>query len=116
MVKFSIIGIYLLVSVISTDPVLASGRGIRCGGDLVAPGYLKYEVRQRCGEPLSKELVGEVEFSDSVNAYDRRDTRNAGRDRRVFLYIEEWLYKTDGLYVLRFEGNTLVSVESVRPK
>ena len=83
MLKLAAAVICLLISVVATDPVLASGRAIRCGGDLVAPGYLKYEVRQRCGEPLSRELVGEVEFTDSVNAYDRRDTRNEGRDRRV---------------------------------
>lgn len=29
-----------------------SGRGLRCGGDLVTPGYLKYEVLQSCGEIL----------------------------------------------------------------
>ena len=115
MLKISVVGIGLLIAVMGTDSVLASGRGIRCGGDLVAPGYLKYEVLQRCGEPLSRERIGEVE-SDVGHANDRHESLRRGRYRRVFLYIDEWLYKTDGLYVLRFEGNTLVSVESVRPK
>jgi len=114
--KIIMIGIYLLISIIGADPALSSGMGIRCGGDLVSPGYLKYEVFQSCGEPLSRELVGEVEFRDSGSINDRRNSRFRDRDSRVFLYIEEWLYKTDGLYVLRFEGNTLVNVESVRPK
>jgi hypothetical protein len=114
--KFPIFWIYLLVLNLIAVTAIASGRGIRCGGDLVGPGYLKYEVWQRCGEPLSKDIVGEVEFGDSGIIYDRNDRRFKDRDRRVYLYIEEWLYKTDGLYVLRFEGNTLVNVESVRPK
>lgn len=116
MKKIVVIGIYLVVSIMSADPALSSGMGIRCAGDLVSPGYLKYEVLQRCGEPLSRDIVGEVEFGDYSNFYDRRDNRFKDRSRRVYLYLEEWLYKTDGLYVLRFEGNTLVNVESVRPK
>jgi hypothetical protein len=32
------------------------------------------------------------------------------------LYIEEWIYDKDGLHVLRFEGNRLVKVESIRRK
>ena len=114
--KIIVSGIYLLMSIISADSALSSGMGIRCGGDLVSPGYLKYEVFQSCGEPLSREIVGEVESGDSGSIYDRRDNRFNDRSRRVYLYLEEWLYKTDGLYVLRFEGNTLVNVESVRPK
>lgn len=116
MAKMIIIGVYLLVSTIGANPALSSGLGMRCGKDLVSPGYLKYEVFQSCGEPLSRDIVGEVEFGDSGNFYDRRDKRFKDRNRRVYLYLEEWLYKTDGLYVLRFEGNTLVNVESVRPK
>jgi hypothetical protein len=94
----------------------ASSRGLRCGGDLVSPGYLKFEVLQSCGKPISKEIVGEAEFSDADRLYDRRYSRFPDRDRRVVLYIEEWLYEKDGLYVLRFEGNWLVAVESVRRK
>ena len=112
----TITGLFLLLLIMSGDPALGTGRGIRCGSDLVLPGYLKYEVLQSCGEPLSREHVGEVEFRDSGNIYDRRDGRFRNRDSRVFLYIEEWLYHTDSLHILRFEGNTLVTVEYVRRK
>jgi hypothetical protein len=94
----------------------ASGQGIRCGADLVTPGYLKFEVSKTCGEPLSKEIVGEVEFFDSDDFYDRRYSRFPERDRRLLLYVEEWIYDSGGLVVLRFEGNRLVKVESVRRK
>jgi len=94
-----------------------SGLGIRCGSDLVSPGYLKYEVLQTCGEPLSREIVGEVELADSDRLYDRRWSRYEGRgSSRIVLYLEEWLYDKAGLHVLRFEGNRLVKVESVRRK
>jgi hypothetical protein len=93
-----------------------SGLAIRCGSDLVSPGYLKYEVLQTCGEPLSREIVGEVELSDGDRIYDRRWKRYEGGGSRIVLYLEEWLYDKSGLHVLRFEGNRLVKVESVRPK
>ncbi|KPJ77812.1 MAG: hypothetical protein AMJ54_06500 [Deltaproteobacteria bacterium SG8_13] len=93
-----------------------SSQGIRCGSDLVSPGYLKYEVLQTCGEPISREMVGEVEISDSDRLYDRRHSRYRSQGSKVILYIEEWIYDKDGLYVLRFEGNRLMNVESVRKK
>ena len=116
MKKFLSIVVFVLMVIMAGVAAHSSGRGLRCGSDLVTPGYLKYEVQQRCGEPLSRELVGEVELGESGSTYDRENSRFRDRDGRVFLYIEEWLYKTDGLYVLRFEGNTLVNVESVRRK
>ena len=116
MKKTTLTGLLLIILLMGGTLALSTGRGIRCGSDLVLPGYLKYEVRQSCGEPLSKELVGEVEYRDTGSIYDRRDSRFRNRESRVFLYIEEWLYHTDSLHVLRFEGNTLVTVESVRRK
>jgi hypothetical protein len=93
-----------------------SGQGIRCGTDLVSPGYLKYEVLQICGQPVSREMVGEVEISDTDRLYDRRHSRYRSQGSKVILYIEEWIYDKGGLYVLRFEGNRLVNVDSVRRK
>lgn len=93
-----------------------SGRGIRCGGDLVSPGYLKYEVRQACGPPLSQDVVGEVIVNDDARFYAERYRRKTGASKKVILYVEEWLYDRNGLHLLRFEGNRLVQVESVRPK
>ena len=94
----------------------ASSRGIRCGSDLVSPGYLKYEVLQICGEPISREMVGEVEIFDTDRLYDRRYSRYQSRGSRVILYIEEWIYDKGSLFLLRFEGNRLVNVDSIRSK
>jgi hypothetical protein len=93
-----------------------SGQGIRCGSDLVSPGYLKYEVLQTCGQPVSREMVGEVEIFDTDRLYDRNHSRYRSQGSKVILYIEEWIYDKGGLYILRFEGNRLVNVESVRKK
>ena len=94
----------------------ASGQALRCGSDLVAPGYLKYEVLQICGKPLSREIVGEVEIFDSDRIYDRRYSRYHNQGSKVILYLEEWIYDKSGLHLLRFEGNRLVNVESIRKK
>lgn len=94
----------------------ASGRGIRCGSDLVSPGYLKFEVLKTCGEPISREIVGEVEIFDGDRYYDRRVRGYQSKGSKLILYIEEWIYERETLFVLRFEGNRLVNVESVRSK
>lgn len=94
----------------------ASGRGIRCGSDLVSPGYLKFEVLKTCGEPVSREIVGEVEIFDGDRFYDRRSRGPQSTGSKLILYIEEWIYERETLFVLRFEGNRLVNVESVRSK
>ena len=94
-----------------------SGQGIRCGSDLVSPGYLKFEVLDTCGEPISREMVGEVEIFAGDRLYDRRFGRFRSQGGgRIILYIEEWIYDREGLHVLRFEGNRLINVESVRRK
>ena len=109
--KHNLLLVFLLFA-FSASTSAASGLGIRCGSDLVSPGYLKYEVLQTCGEPLSREMVGEVEIFDA----DRRYSRYHARGSKVILYIEEWIYDKAGLHILRFEGNRLVNVESVRRK
>lgn len=113
--KHTLLLVFLLL-VFAATPCAASGLGIRCGSDLVSPGYLKFEVLQTCGEPLSREMVGEVEIFDADRIYDRRYSRYHARGSKVILYIEEWIYDKAGLHVLRFEGNRLVNVESVRRK
>ena len=112
--KIIIMALILLSN--STISIGATGQALRCGSDLVAPGYLKYEVLQNCGKPLSREIVGEVEIFDSDRIYDRRYSRYHSQGSKVILYIEEWIYDKSGLHLLRFEGNRLVNVESIRRK
>ena len=81
----------------------ASAISMRCRSDLVSEGELKIEVLKSCGEPISKEIVGETEYTD-------------GNRKKIF-YIEEWIYeRSGGYYILQFEGSKLVSIESVYRK
>jgi len=114
--RLSTLALALLLLLAAANVAARSGRGLRCGSDLVTPGYLKYEVLKSCGEPLSREVVGEVEIIDPGRIYDGNYLRGHDFSRKVILFIEEWLYDRNGLNVLRFEGNRLVQVESVRPK
>jgi hypothetical protein len=106
----------IILLLLCASPSAASGLSLRCGTDLVSPGYLKYEVLETCGEPLSREIVGEVEIYDPGRIYERQQRRYTGSGTKIILYIEEWIYDKGGLHVLRFEGNRLVKVESIRRK
>jgi len=100
---------YLLTSIIAliflllNSPFLFASSSLRCGSDLVNEGYLKIEVLNSCGEPISREIVGEMEYRDD--------------NKKKILYLEEWIYENNGYYyILQFEGSRLVSVESSRMK
>lgn len=111
-----IVIITILVLLWSPGLYAQSSQGLRCSGDLVSPGYLKFEVIDACGQPMTREFVGEVEVRGDHSSYGRPRHRSRQGSDRVFLYIEEWIYDREGLHVLRFEGNRLVAVESIRRK
>ena len=73
---------------------------LRCGSQLISVGDRSSEVLQRCGEPVSRDLLG---YKRSAN-------------RREEFQIEEWTYGPNGgMYqYLRFEGNRLVQITSNR--
>ena len=73
---------------------------LRCGTDLVRVGDHKFEVVNKCGEPVSKELVGYT----------------ITKDNKRELKIEEWVYgpRNGYYYLLIFEGAKLVEIKSVR--
>ena len=106
--------LFILLSPLSLQA--QTSQGLRCSGDLVVPGYFKFEVIETCGQPLSREFVGEVEVRGDSGFYGQPRYRNRQGISRTFLYVEEWIYDRQGLHVLRFEGNRLVAVESIRPK
>ena len=67
---------------------------LRCGTDLIDEGDLKFKVLQACGEPISREHIG---------------------DRIRVMNIEEWIYKISNDYQsLEFEGNRLVKTTLIR--
>jgi hypothetical protein len=73
---------------------------LRCGSQLVSVGDRAGEVLQKCGEPVSRDLLG---YKRSAN-------------RREEFPVEEWTYgPNNGMYqYLRFEGNRLTQITSKR--
>jgi hypothetical protein len=66
---------------------------LRCGSQLISLGDRSSEVLQKCGEPVSRDVLG---YKRSAN-------------RREEFQVEEWTYgPSNGMYqYLRFEGNRL---------
>ncbi|KPB32246.1 DUF2845 domain-containing protein [Pseudomonas amygdali] len=77
---------------------------LRCGNQLVSTGDRAFEVQQKCGEPVSQEVLG------------TQETFNSNYRRSEAVRIEEWIYGPDnGMYqYLRFEAGRLVRIESKR--
>ncbi|WP_207864780.1 DUF2845 domain-containing protein [Pseudomonas sp. 58(2021)] len=73
---------------------------LRCGSQLVSLGDRASEVLQKCGEPISRDVLG---YKRSAN-------------RREEFQVEEWTYgPSNGMYqYLRFEGNRLRQINSKR--
>ncbi|MDE3735581.1 MULTISPECIES: DUF2845 domain-containing protein [Pseudomonas] len=75
---------------------------MRCGSKLISIGDRTFEVLQKCGEPVHRDLVGYT-----LGSYDRRE-----------FSVEEWVYgpKNGMLSILTFEGNRLVRIETRRSR
>ena len=73
---------------------------LRCGSQLVSLGDRSSEVLQKCGEPVSRDVL---RYKRSAN-------------RREEFQVEEWTYgPSNGMYqYLRFEGNRLQQINSKR--
>ncbi|MBK5342062.1 DUF2845 domain-containing protein [Pseudomonas sp. TH49] len=84
---------------LAASPALASDT-LRCGSQLVSLGDRTSEVLQKCGEPVSRDVLG---YKRSTN-------------RREEFQVEEWTYgPSNGMYqYLRFEGNRLRQINSKR--
>jgi hypothetical protein len=78
----------------------AQGDTLRCGSQLVSVGDRSFEVEQKCGEPVFRDLVGYT-----LGPYQRQE-----------LKIEEWIYGPSNgmLTILTFEGNRLTRIERRR--
>lgn len=83
---------------------MAQGTTLRCGSQLISAGDRAFEVQQKCGDPVSQEVIGSKETFSG-------DFRQSQEVR-----IEEWIYgPSHGMYqYLRFEGGRLVSIDSKR--
>jgi hypothetical protein len=88
------LGLVIVVSQASAADTL------RCGSQLISVGDRSSEVLQKCGEPVSRDVLG---YKRSAN-------------RREEFQVEEWTYAPNGgMYqFLRFEGNRLTQITSKR--
>lgn len=84
----------------------AYGDTWRCGTRLITLDDLMLQVREKCGEPISIELIG----------YTLRPPQRGGDGIEREFKIEQWIYGPEqGYYhVLRFEGGRLRNIDNVR--
>jgi hypothetical protein len=88
------INIVAAICIISAlNPVTAE----YCGSKLIAVGESMHRIKLICGEPISKEIIGEIQSIEG-NIKEK-------------LYIAEWVYdRGDKLLILTFHGSTLAKI------
>ena len=91
-----VLGLAALVGVVQADT-------LRCGSQLISVGDRMFEVQQKCGQPVSQDIIG---YKETVNHYRQVDQ----------VQVQEWVYgPSNGMYqYLRFEGGRLVRIDSKR--
>ena len=91
-----VLGVTALVGVVQADT-------LRCGSQLISVGDRMFEVQQKCGQPVSQDIIG---YKETVNHYRQVDQ----------VQVQEWIYgPSNGMYqYLRFEGGRLVRIDSKR--
>lgn len=84
----------------------AQASTLRCGSQLISVGDRAFEVQQKCGIPVSQDVIG------------TKETFNSTYRKSEEVRVEEWIYGPDhGMYqYLRFEGGRLVRIESQRQR
>lgn len=81
----------------------AGAATLRCGSALVSTGDHVREVLDKCGEPVSREVIGYRQRGDYWGNHEE-------------VRIDEWVYgpRSGMYYFLRFEGNRLIEIDSQR--
>lgn len=88
----------LFAALLAASPAHA----FRCGPKIIEPGMLAIDVRDKCGDPVSEEVIG----------YTLSSAPPGVRGEREFK-IEQWIYGPDqGYYhVLIFEAGRLRDID-----
>lgn len=92
----------LITLAMSVSSAGAVADTLRCGSRLVSTGDRAFEVERKCGEPVTRDLVGYT-----LGPHNRRE-----------MIREEWVYgPSNGVFsILTFEGNRLVRIETSRAR
>jgi|GEM_PF-608624 len=116
------VAVVLVLILLSSVSVCCAGSTFRCGPHVVSVGATKSEVLGKCGEPTSKEYLGE----QTTGAFTSRTRERATRDRsttgsrgtyteRTFL-VESWTYNcgpSEFSQSLTFQGQDLIEIQSI---
>lgn len=99
-----------------------AGSTFRCGPHVVSVGATKTEVLGKCGEPSSKEYLGEQKsggFTSTTRERTRKDRSTSGTrgtyNERSFV-VEAWTYNcgpSEFSQTLTFQGQDLIEVQSI---
>lgn len=92
----------ILYFVISLLPMTALAESINCNNRSVSTGVSKGEVIDKCGQPLSKDMIG-ISSSGEVIRSGARSSYSG-----MVTYVDSWTYKIGGCYrEFIFNGNRL---------
>ena len=108
--KGGLIKTLLIIGSILITASISHSDTLRCGSKLVSVGEHKLMVKDKCGEPESKDRI----------AYEVARDLNPDPNYQLYRYIDEWVYdsrknpkikKTNRLIRLIFEMNILKRIE-----
>ena len=116
------VGVLFMLMFLGAAGVCSAGSTFRCGPHVVSVGATKSEVLGKCGEPTSKEYLGE----QTVGGVTSRTRERAVRDRsttgtrgtyneRSFV-VESWNYNcglSEFSQTLIFQGQDLIEIKSI---
>ena len=96
--------VFILVVWLLLSPPTAQSKdtSMRCGTDLIDIGNSKSRVAYLCGQPFSKEIIGQTKVADNKSGIE--------------FFVERWTYDTSVGYftILTFKGDRLVRLEDER--
>ncbi len=111
----------LLILFGSAD-VCVAGSTFRCGPYVVSVGATKSEVLGKCGEPSSKEYLGEQKSGGFTSRTrergigDRSSSKTRGTYNERSFVVESWTYNcgpSEFSQTLTFQGQDLIEVQSI---
>ena len=102
-------GLHYLTAAVLTLSIAPASHALRCGTNLISEGDLAIQVRDKCGDPVSEELIGYTVRPGYGNT-----SNNVAYEREY--KIEQWVYGPElGYYnVLTFEGGRLKRIERIK--
>jgi len=102
--------------------VCVAGSTFRCGPHVVSVGATKSEVLGKCGEPSSKEYLGEQTSGGFTSRTrergigDRTTSKTRGTYNERSFVVESWTYNcgpSEFSQTLTFQGQDLIEIQSI---